>query len=165
MSAPSRSMAAACSAAALMLASLGGAARAQAPAAAPTPAQTPAQAPAPAATPAPTASPAPAPSAGAATELPTVTVNPPKFAQLRRRPKKRIESTARSNVPVTTPPTEAQILAGKNDKLDDSRRAIVAATGAGSYQLDHRAIEALPQGTNASIDKVLLQAPGVTQDS
>jgi outer membrane receptor protein involved in Fe transport len=172
-------VAAACSAAALVLVSLDGTARAQAPAAAPTPAQTPspaqtptpAQAPAPAATPAPAqtpaqaASPAPAPSAGAATELPTVTVNPPKFAQVRRHPKKRIESTARSNVPVTTPPTEAQALAGKNDKLDDSRRAIVAATGAGSYQLDHRAIEALPQGTNASIDKVLLQAPGVTQDS
>jgi outer membrane receptor protein involved in Fe transport len=169
MSDPSKSMAAACSAAVLMLVSLDGTARAQAPAAAPTPApaQTPAPAaiPSPAPTPGPATSRAPAPSAGNATALPDVTVNPPKFAQVRRHPKKRIESTERSNVPVTTPPAEAQVLAGKNDKLDDSRRAIVAATGAGSYQLDHQAIEALPQGTNASIDKVLLQVPGVTQDS
>jgi outer membrane receptor protein involved in Fe transport len=173
MSDPSKSMAAACSAAVLLLVSLDGTASAQAPAAAPTPAQTPAPAqtpspaPAPAATPspAPAASPAATPAPSAGNVLPDVTVNPPKYAQAKRHPKKRIESTARSNVPVTTPPTEAQILAGKNDKLDDSRRDIVAATGAGSYQLDHQAIEALPQGTNASIDKVLLQVPGVTQDS
>ena len=31
--------------------------------------------------------------------------------------------------------------------------------------MNHQAIEALPQGTNATLDKVLLQAPGVSQDS
>ena len=31
--------------------------------------------------------------------------------------------------------------------------------------MTHQAIEALPQGVNTSLDKVLLQAPGVTQDS
>src|SRR6201999_1062827 len=37
--------------------------------------------------------------------------------------------------------------------------------GATSTQLDHRQIEALPQGNNTPLDKVLLQLPGVTQDS
>jgi len=34
-----------------------------------------------------------------------------------------------------------------------------------TYELSREDIDALPQGTNASLDKVLLQAPGVTQDS
>jgi hypothetical protein len=34
-----------------------------------------------------------------------------------------------------------------------------------TYELGHEDIEALPQGSNTPIDKVLLQAPGVTQDS
>lgn len=37
--------------------------------------------------------------------------------------------------------------------------------GATAHTLTRQAIEALPQGTNASLDKVLLQFPGVTQDS
>ena len=34
-----------------------------------------------------------------------------------------------------------------------------------TYDLSREDIEALPQGSNTPIDKVLLQAPGVTQDS
>ena len=37
--------------------------------------------------------------------------------------------------------------------------------GATSYEVTHQAIEALPQGVNTSLDKVLLQTPGVSQDS
>ncbi len=37
--------------------------------------------------------------------------------------------------------------------------------GTNAYEMNREAIEALPQGTNTSVDKVLLQAPGVTQDS
>jgi len=57
------------------------------------------------------------------------------------------------------------VVAGKNDKFDEVRQNIVAPTGPTSYQINHQAIEALPQGSNASLDKVLLQFPGVTQDS
>ena len=64
-----------------------------------------------------------------------------------------------------TPQTEAQVVAGKNEKFDETRRNIVAATGAGSYELSQQALESLPQGTNTPIDKVLLQTPGVSQDS
>jgi outer membrane receptor protein involved in Fe transport len=57
------------------------------------------------------------------------------------------------------------VVAGKNEKFDEARRNILAPLGAGTYQLNQQAIEALPQGTNNTLDKVLLQAPGVSQDS
>ncbi len=63
------------------------------------------------------------------------------------------------------PQTQEKILAGKNEKFDEARRAIVAPTGAGSYELSQQALEALPQGTNTPLDKALLQVPGVSQDS
>ena len=68
--------------------------------------------------------------------------------------------------PLATPPQSPEkLLAGKNDKFDEARRAIVAPTGAGSYEMSQQALEALPQGTNTSLDRALLQAPGVSQDS
>ena len=70
-----------------------------------------------------------------------------------------------SRQPSPAPPTQAQVVATQNEKLDAARNAILAPTGAGSYQLSHQAIEALPQGVNAGLDKTLLQAPGVSQDS
>jgi outer membrane receptor protein involved in Fe transport len=63
------------------------------------------------------------------------------------------------------PPTQAQVVATQNEKLDASRNTILAPLGAGTFQLTHQAIEALPQGVNTGLDKVLLQAPGVSQDS
>ena len=49
--------------------------------------------------------------------------------------------------------------------FDQARHNIFAPIGATSHSIGHQAIEALPQGTNATLDKVLLQAPGVSQDS
>ena len=74
-------------------------------------------------------------------------------------------SGQRRETPAAPPQTEAQLIAGKNDKFDEARRNILAPTGATSYEMSHQAIEALPQGNNAQLDKVLLQLPGVTQDS
>ena len=42
---------------------------------------------------------------------------------------------------------------------------LLPKTGVSQYSLDRAAIEALPQGNETPLDKVLLQAPGVTQDS
>jgi hypothetical protein len=39
------------------------------------------------------------------------------------------------------------------------------ATGTGDYRIDHTDIHALPQGENTPLNQVLLQAPGVAQDS
>src|SRR5258708_5987301 len=96
---------------------------------------------------------APAPSSS--TKLPEITVNAPRIAQRPRRPKPRVITTQRREVPAAPPQTEAQILAGKNDKLDEACQNIVAPAGANSYQINHQAIEALPQGTNTTLDKVL----------
>jgi outer membrane receptor protein involved in Fe transport len=99
------------------------------------------------------------------TQLPGITVVAPRVSQQPRRPKKRVETVQRRETPVAEPQTEAQVLAGKNDKLDQARQSIVAPVGANAYQVNHQAIEALPQGTNTTLDKVMLQMPGVTQDS
>lgn len=107
----------------------------------------------------------PAPAESTVTALPSIEVVAPRRAQPPRRPKTRVTTGERRVTPDAPPPTEAQIVAGKNEKFDEARRNIVAPTGANSYQINHQNIEALPQGNNATLDKVLLQFPGVTQDS
>jgi outer membrane receptor protein involved in Fe transport len=106
-----------------------------------------------------------APAGSGSTALPEVEIIAPRRAQPPRRPKTRVVTTQRHVTPNAPPQTEAQVVAGKNDKFDEARQSIVAPIGATSYQINHQAIEALPQGSNASLDKVLLQFPGVTQDS
>ncbi|MDR3469088.1 MAG: TonB-dependent receptor, partial [Xanthobacteraceae bacterium] len=49
--------------------------------------------------------------------------------------------------------------------LDAARAALMSTAGAGAYTLTESTIAALPQGSETPIDKVLLQAPGVSQDS
>jgi outer membrane receptor protein involved in Fe transport len=107
-----------------------------------------------------------APAGGGSTALPKIEVIAPRRAQPPRRPQTRVTTGQRRETPAAPPPpTEAQVVAGKNDKFDEARQNIVAPIGATSYQINHQAIEALPQGNNATLDKVLLQFPGVTQDS
>jgi hypothetical protein len=67
--------------------------------------------------------------------------------------------------PAPTPPTQAQVVAQQNQAFDTARQSILAPIGATSYEVNHQAIEALPQGDNTPLDKALLQFPGVTQDS
>ena len=97
--------------------------------------------------------------------LPSIEVVAPRRAQPPRRPRTAVTSGQRRETPAAPPQTEAQLIAGKNDKFDEARRNILAPTGATSYEMSHQAIEALPQGNNTQLDKVLLQLPGVTQDS
>ena len=53
----------------------------------------------------------------------------------------------------------------RRTKLSIRRAAIFTPpTGTTSDTLSHATIEALPQGTNAPVERVLLQAPGVSQD-
>src|SRR5882757_5319135 len=73
---------------------------------------------------------APAPSSS--TALPEITETAPRVAQQPRRPRKRVVSVQRRETPVAEPQSEAQILAGKNDKLDQVRQNIVAPIGANS---------------------------------
>ncbi len=58
----------------------------------------------------------------------------------------------------------AQTLA-KQARMDADRDRILTRAGANAYAIDREAIESRPRGDVESFDKVLLQAPGVTQDS
>ena len=50
-------------------------------------------------------------------------------------------------------------------RFNDARNNILPQVGASSYELSRSTIDAAPQGANAPLNNVLLQAPGVTQDS
>lgn len=50
-------------------------------------------------------------------------------------------------------------------KLDRARNNINVATGSSSYHISAQDIAALPQGADTPLDQVLLQAPGIAQDS
>jgi len=50
-------------------------------------------------------------------------------------------------------------------KLNDARAGIQTQTGASTYTIDQAAIEATPGGDNTLFNQVILQAPGVVQDS
>jgi outer membrane receptor protein involved in Fe transport len=50
-------------------------------------------------------------------------------------------------------------------RLDKARNSLDPKTGGSAYRFSQKAIEDLPQGANTRFDQVLLQAPGVTQDS
>ena len=106
-----------------------------------------------------------APAGNGVTALPQIEVVAPRRAQPPRRPRTRVTTGERREIPAAPPQTEAQVVAGKNEKFDEVRHNIVAPIGANSYQISHQAIEALPQGSNTTLDKVLLQIPGVSQDS
>jgi outer membrane receptor protein involved in Fe transport len=105
------------------------------------------------------------PASGGATVLPGIEVDAPKQTQPPRRPKVRIVSHKRREAPLVQPQTEAQAVAGQSEKMDAARQNTLAPAGATAHTLNRQAIEALPQGANAPLDKVLLQFPGVTQDS
>jgi outer membrane receptor protein involved in Fe transport len=60
---------------------------------------------------------------------------------------------------------EKSALAASSKAFNAARENLLPKIGVSTYELNREAIEALPQGSNAPLDKVLLQAPGVTQDS
>ncbi len=52
-----------------------------------------------------------------------------------------------------------------SQKLDVARVQIQPSLGATTYTFDQGALQTIPQGENAPLNQVLLQAPGVVQDS
>ena len=68
----------------------------------------------------------------------------------------------RAPAPTLTP---AQQLAPKNEAFDQGRNSLYTTIGTTSDIISAGTIEALPQGANAPVEKILLQAPGVSQDS
>ena len=60
-------------------------------------------------------------------------------------------------------PQDSIVVTGR--RLDVARDAITPSLGASQYTFNREALEKQPGGTNLSLNKSLLQAPGVTQDS
>ncbi|WP_407178107.1 TonB-dependent receptor [Bradyrhizobium sp. STM 3562] len=136
---------------------------------------------APAATPAPSASPSPEAPRQNAAPAPAQTPTPAAPQQAGRGnvlPETRVAAPVERRRPRTTPPprvvatqppapapTQAQVVMQQNRVFDSGRQTIYAPVGTAPYRMSEQQIEALPQGENTSLDRVLLQTPGVTQDS
>ena len=60
------------------------------------------------------------------------------------------------------PPSELVVTA---QKLDAARQTVEPALGATTYSLSKQLVDVLPGGENVSFNQVILQAPGVVQDS
>jgi len=73
----------------------------------------------------------------------------------------------RVTTPTTTVPpvSAAERLTEQQNSFDQARSNLFTTVGTTSDTKSHETIEALPQGTNAPVERVLLQAPGVSQDS
>src|ERR1700688_1040137 len=68
--------------------------------------------------------------------------------------------------PTTVPPAQWNSdLVTTNTQLDAVRDNLSPRFGASTFDMNRAFIDTLPQGTDGSINKVLLQAPGVAQDS
>ena len=119
---------------------------------------------------------APNAAGNAPTSLPSIEVTAPK--QAATKPKKpKTQTAARHPVssttaqststasPATQPGSQAAQLAAKNGVFDQARGNIFTTIGTTSDTIGHDTIQDLPLGPNQSVEQVLLQAPGVTQDS
>jgi len=61
--------------------------------------------------------------------------------------------------------TDVSELVVTAQKLDAARAAIEPALGASSFTISSKFVDNLPGGQNTALNQVILQAPGVTQDS
>jgi outer membrane receptor protein involved in Fe transport len=100
--------------------------------------------------------------AAAQVELPEVLVRAAK-------PKPRPAAAARVRAAPTTAravrPAPANPLETRTTALNQGLSTIYAPTGTAPSAISHNTITALPQGENATVEKIVLQFPGVTQDS
>ena len=72
-------------------------------------------------------------------------------------------ATATASTETSAKGQEQIVVTGR--RLDVARDAITPSLGASQYTFNREALEKQPGGTNLSLNKSLLQAPGVTQDS
>jgi outer membrane receptor protein involved in Fe transport len=70
---------------------------------------------------------------------------------------------AQTNPPSGAVPEEEIVITAR--RLDTARDSITPSLGASDYVIDRKSIENSPQGANAGFNDILLQAPGVSQDS
>jgi len=141
------------------------------------PAQAPQQPSAPATPSAPPAQPAPAPQAQqppapavpGRTPLPEITVTAPKAKPATRQAARRplpTRTTAPTTAVSTAPPlTPSEQLTQQSNSFDAARNNLYTTIGTAPTTMTQQNIQNLPGGTNQPVEKVLLQFPGVSQDS
>ncbi len=71
-------------------------------------------------------------------------------------------SSVAASAPASTTVSEVVVTA---EKLREARLSIQPQIGASVYSVDAQSIAAMPGGDNAQLDQVVLQLPGVTEDS
>src|SRR3974377_1245083 len=96
----------------------------------------------------------------AQTQLPPIVVEVKK-----KPPEKPTPRRVVTPAPTSAPVNPAVELANRSTQLDVGRANLLPTAGSSTFVMPREALEALPQGTNAPLDKVLLQTPGVSQDS
>ena len=67
--------------------------------------------------------------------------------------------------PTSVPPVEIEEVDVIAKRLEAARAAIEPQIGASTYTVTRQAIEAMPGGANNTLNQVLLQTPGVSQDA
>jgi outer membrane receptor protein involved in Fe transport/opacity protein-like surface antigen len=173
MSVITKRMLAATGVASLMIYGLGGTARAQTPNVSETPAPTPSPAPA-QNVPTPPAGNVPtAPGGSPATVLPETKVEAPKQEARPKQKPRVVTSQAAPAAPAPSASTTEQAQAAANRQVVqqtqtfDQRRdnVILPKIGTTNYQLTQQDIENMPQGSAAQLSDLVLQFPGVYQDS
>jgi outer membrane receptor protein involved in Fe transport len=102
--------------------------------------------------------------ARAQVQLPEVVVSGAK-PKPKPRPRRVVARPAPPAAAAVATPPPVNAAAAKNDSFDGARSDLYTTIGTTSDTISHDQIQALPQGTNATVEKVLLQAPGVSQDS
>jgi hypothetical protein len=127
--------------------------------------------------------------AAAQTQLPEVVVTPPK-EEPKPQPKPKPEqaraaprpaparaaprpapATAPAPAPATAPAPAAQPVSpgaqlnAKAETFDQARSNLFTTIGTASTTMTQQTIQALPGGDNTPVERILLQFPGVTQDS
>jgi outer membrane receptor protein involved in Fe transport len=111
----------------------------------------------------------PAPAGNGTTALPDIVVEAPKQTAGKQKERPKTPAIARHVVtPPTAPPkslSPAEQLAAKGSVFDQARNNIFTTVGTTSNTISHDTIQDLPGGTNQTVEQVLLQAPGVSQDS
>src|ERR1700722_11034532 len=115
------------------------------------------------------------PAGNGVTALPEIDVIAPRQVAGKPKQKPKPRAVARRAVTPTTASSElaasparvspAGQLAAKGQAFDQARSNIFTTIGTTSDTINHDTIQDLPQGANAPVEKILLQAPGVSQDS
>jgi outer membrane receptor protein involved in Fe transport len=108
------------------------------------------------------------------TPLPEIRVSPEKQTPKRSATSKPTPKRSAASKPTPQPSSLSQAapaegageVAAKNREFNETRDTVILPKiGTNTYDVSHEAIEAMPQGTNARVGTVLLQAPGVSQDT